>query len=178
MAASLRAAKPPLREKWPKPDGSRAAVEISLETVRIGKMDSVPEDFQRRGVVGVVMRDHHLLVIRRARGVVAPLVYCFPGGGIEGDESEEEALIREFREEVGVTLQPLRWLWGCVTSWNVHLAWWLGEIDADAVPVANPLEVESIHWLTVEEMGRMRDLLSSNREFLELVKCGEIALPR
>ena len=142
------------------------------------KMDSVPDDSQRRGAVAVVVRDHRMLVIRRARGVVAPLVYCFPGGGIEGDESEEDALVREFREEVGVTLRPLRRLWECVTDWNVHLAWWLGEIDGDAVPVANPLEVESIHWLTLEEMGRMPDLLSSNRRFLDLVNGGEIALPR
>jgi 8-oxo-dGTP diphosphatase len=144
----------------------------------MGNMEVVPEGAQRRGAVAVVVRDRRMLVIRRARGVVAPLVYCFPGGGIEGAESEEEALVREFREEVGVRLRPLRRLWECVTAWNVHLAWWLGEIDADAVPVANPTEVESLHWLTLEEMGRLPDLLASNREFLDLVNRGAIALPR
>ena len=101
-------------------------------------MEPIPDDPGRHGAVGIVLRRGRMLVIRRARHVVAPLVYCFPGGGIEGDESEEEALVREFREEVGVTLRPVRRLWECVTPWKVHLAWWLGAVEADAVPVANP----------------------------------------
>ena len=137
----------------------------------------IPDDPGRRGAVGIVVRDGRLLVIRRARGVVAPLVYCFPGGGIEGEESEEEALVREFREEVGLMIRPVRRLWQCVTAWKVHLSVWLGMIEPGAVPVANPLEVESIHWYTPAEMARLPDLLASNREFLELVERGEIVLP-
>ncbi len=136
----------------------------------------IPDDPGRRGAVAVVVRDGRMLVIRRARSVVAPLVYCFPGGGIEGKESEEEALVREFREEVGVAIRPVRRLWRCVTAWKVELAWWLGELSADAVPVANPREVESIHWFTPAEMAALPDLLESNREFLELLERGEIAI--
>jgi len=147
--------------------------------ITIDGMNHACTNMRRRGAVGVVVRDDRMLVIRRARGVVAPLVYCFPGGGIEGDESEEDALIREFREEVDLAIQPRQRLWECVTAWNVHLAWWLGEIAADAHPVPNPCEVESIHWLTLGEMSRLTDakLLSSNREFLRLVERGDIALP-
>ena len=119
-----------------------------------------------------------MLVIRRAASVVAPMVYCFPGGGIEAGESEEEALVREFREEVSVEFQPLRRLWRCVTPWKVELAWWLGELAAGAVPAANPREVESVHWLTPEEMAQLPDLLESNRQFLELLARGEISLAR
>ena len=137
----------------------------------------IPDDPGRRGAVAVVIRDGRMLVIRRAQSVVAPLVYCFPGGGIEGDESEQQALVREFQEEVGLTVRPVRRLWQCVTSWQVHLAWWLGEISPQAVPVANPREVESIHWFTAAEMAALPDLLPSNREFLELVARGAVVLP-
>jgi 8-oxo-dGTP diphosphatase len=113
------------------------------------------------------MRDGRMLVIRRSRTVVAPLVYCFPGGGIEGDESEPETLVREFHEEIGVTVRPLRRLWQCVTPWKVELGWWLVELDPAAKPVANPSEVESIHWFTPDEMAALPDLLESNRVFLE-----------
>jgi 8-oxo-dGTP diphosphatase len=123
-----------------------------------------------------VVRDDRMLVIRRARSVVAPLVYCFPGGGIEAGESEEEALVREFREEVSVEFRPLRRLWRCVTPWKVELAWWLGELPPGEAPQANPREVESIHWLTPAEMAQTPDLLESNRAFLELLARGEIAL--
>jgi 8-oxo-dGTP diphosphatase len=138
-----------------------------------GRM-AIPDDPGRRGVVGVVVRNGRMLVIRRSRSVVAPLVYCFPGGGIEAGESEEEALVREFLEELGVTIRPLRRLWQCTTAWKVDLAWWLVELPHDAIPTPNPLEVESIHWHTPEEMAGLPDLLESNREFLALLARGEI----
>jgi 8-oxo-dGTP pyrophosphatase MutT (NUDIX family) len=144
----------------------------------MAEMEPIPDDPGRRGAVAVTIRDGRMLVIRRARTVVAPLVYCFPGGGIEEGESEEEALVREFREEVGLALRPVRRLWQCVTAWKVELAWWLGEVQADAVPVGNPREVESIHWFTPAEMANLPDLLESNRQFLELVERGEIRLDR
>jgi 8-oxo-dGTP pyrophosphatase MutT (NUDIX family) len=139
-------------------------------------VDSIPDDPGRRGAVGVVVRDGRMLVIRRSRSVVAPLVYCFPGGGIEDGESEEEALVREFREEVGARLRPVRRLWRCVTAWKVELAWWLGELEPDAALVANPREVESLHWFTPAEMAALPDLLESNRAFLDLLARGEITL--
>ena len=136
----------------------------------------IPDAPGRRGVVGIVVRDGRMLVIRRARSVVAPLSYCFPGGGIEADESEEEALVREFQEEVGMAMRPIRRLWRCVTPWKVQLAWWLGEVAPGETPVANPREVESVHWLTPVELAAMPDLLLTNREFLALVARRQIEL--
>jgi len=139
-------------------------------------MEKPLDDPGRRGAVAVVVRDGHMLVIRRSQSVVAPLTVCFPGGGIELGESEEEALVREFREEIGVRLRPVRRLWQCVTPWKVQLAWWLGQLAPGEVPVPNPSEVESIQWVTPAEMAQMPGLLESNREFLELVLAGEIRL--
>jgi 8-oxo-dGTP diphosphatase len=141
-----------------------------------GGMETPPDDPGRRGAVAIVVRDGRMLVIRRSRSVVAPLTYCFPGGGIHRGESEEHALVREFREELGAAVRPVRRLWQCMTAWKVQLAWWLGELERDAIPVANPAEVESIHWLTPAEMARLPNLLESNREFLKLVRRGEIQL--
>ncbi len=70
----------------------------------------------------------------------------------------------------------MRRLWQCTTAWKVQLSWWLGELEPGAVPVANPAEVESVHWVTPAEMAAMPGLLESNREFLELVGSGEIRL--
>jgi 8-oxo-dGTP pyrophosphatase MutT (NUDIX family) len=139
-------------------------------------MKKIPDDPGRRGAVAITLRDGRMLVIRRSKEVVAPLVYCFPGGGIEPGETEEQAMVRECREEIGVTLVPIRRLWECTTAWKVHLAWWLAEIPNDATPRKNPCEVESIHWFTPEEMAAIPDLLPSNKYFLELVLRGEIAL--
>ncbi|MES1213405.1 MAG: NUDIX domain-containing protein, partial [Singulisphaera sp.] len=62
----------------------------------------MPEMPVRRGAVGVIVRHERFLVIRRAEGIAAPGKFCFPGGGIEGEESEHQALVRELMEELGV----------------------------------------------------------------------------
>src|SRR5262245_28889217 len=129
-------------------------------------MDPGPLTSPRRGVVAVIVRGGRFLVIRRSQHVRAPGMHCFPGGAIEPGESEAEALCRELQEELGLVAIPVRRLWESVTPWNVALAWWLAEIDDQAVPDPNPLEVAAFQWLTVEEIRGLPELLASNLEFL------------
>jgi 8-oxo-dGTP pyrophosphatase MutT (NUDIX family) len=129
---------------------------------------------RRRGVVAVVKRGEQFLSICRSAAVVAPGKICFPGGGIEGDESEPIALVREMQEELGVEFRPRECVWRNVTSWGTSLAWWLGEIDAEAIFVPNPLEVESVHWFSSDELLAHVHLLDSNREFLAALAAGKI----
>lgn len=130
----------------------------------------------RHGVIGIVTRAERLLAIRRSRHVVAPGTICFPGGGIEPGETEQEALVREMREELDVAALPLGRIWENVTPWGVHLAWWTCQLDDAARLVPNAAEVESVYWLTSNELLEHPDLLESNREFLVGVIEGTIDL--
>jgi 8-oxo-dGTP pyrophosphatase MutT (NUDIX family) len=131
---------------------------------------------RRRGSIAVVRRGEQFLVIRRSLTVAAPGMYCFPGGGIEGQETEAEALCREMREELNVEVQPGKRVWWNETRWNVELFWWQAELTAGATLLANPAEVESVHWMSAEEMLALDNLLESNRHFLEALARGEIEL--
>jgi 8-oxo-dGTP diphosphatase len=131
---------------------------------------------RRRGVVGVFVREGQLLVIRRSELVVAPGAFCFPGGGIEGDESEEAALVREMQEELAVAVRPVRRLWQSVTPWGVELAWWLAELPSGAEIQPAPAEVASIHWHTPATMLELEELLESNRHFLAALERGEFTI--
>jgi 8-oxo-dGTP pyrophosphatase MutT (NUDIX family) len=139
-------------------------------------MQSESTPSARQGVVAVIVREGRFLVIRRSERVVAPLAYCFPGGGIEADESESQALIRELSEELGILVRPSRLLWRSRTPWHVELAWWLAEIDPEVEPVANPAEVHSFVWCRAEEMLTLEPLLESNRQFLAALASGELSL--
>jgi 8-oxo-dGTP diphosphatase len=130
----------------------------------------------RRGAVAVITRGERLLVIRRAACVAAPGMYCFPGGGIEGDETEEQAVIRELREELAVAIRPVRRLWRCVTPWGVDLAWWLAELDDQAEFIPNPAEVAGIYWFTLADLDLLDGLLESNREFLRVLRVSGMPL--
>jgi 8-oxo-dGTP pyrophosphatase MutT (NUDIX family) len=50
----------------------------------------------RNAVRAVIVRDGKILLIHSNRGY-----YKFPGGGVEGNETDSEALLREITEETG-----------------------------------------------------------------------------
>jgi len=141
-------------------------------------MLDIPPDPDRRGVIGVVLRGGRMLVIRRGPDVVAPGRYCFPGGGIEPGESEPEALVREFREELGVAIVPIRPIWQSVAPWQVRLSWWRAELPEQATLRPDPAEVASVHWLTPAELAKLPEdeSLPSNFAFLAAVAAGQIDL--
>ena len=55
----------------------------------------------RPSVYGVLIEDGKILLSRQWDG------YDFPGGGMNIDETLEEALLREFWEETGLRVRPL-----------------------------------------------------------------------
>ena len=116
-------------------------------------------------VVAVVVHDGRLLVIRRSQMVRAPGMFCFPGGALEPGESEEAALLREMREEVGLAVQPVRLLHVSTTPWQVEIRWWLAAA-AELKFLLHPGEVESIHWYTPRELLALEGVLESNQAFL------------
>jgi NAD+ diphosphatase len=122
------------------------------------------------------VREGKLLVIRRSQWVEAPGAWCFPGGAIEAGETEEAALVREFREELDIDVRPVRRLWRCVTSWSVELAWWLVAPAPGALLAIHAREVEAFDWLTPAEIRRLPQLLESNRQFLEAASAGAFSV--
>ena len=128
------------------------------------------------GVVAVVLRGDKFLVIRRSQHVRSPGKYCFPGGSIEPGETEEQAVVREFSEELGAPSQLIKRLWNSVTITHVALAWWQVSIAENQLLTPNPLEVESVHWLTRDEALALPELLPSNREFYDAWQRGVFTL--
>ena len=88
-------------------------------------------------------------------------VYFLPGGKREPGESDEEALAREVREELSVTLKrdTLRPLHvfeaqahGKPEGVFVRMTCFTGDYDGELQPAS---EIEEIAWLTHADRGRM-----------------------
>ena len=56
-------------------------------------------------VSAVIQRDDNYLITQRMEKAVLPLLWEFPGGRVEPDESPEEALSRELRYRLGLRAQ-------------------------------------------------------------------------
>lgn len=57
-------------------------------------------------VSAAIIRDGKVVIVRRGAGV-ATGVYTLPGGVVETGETVRKAVVREVREEIGMTIEPL-----------------------------------------------------------------------
>jgi ADP-ribose pyrophosphatase YjhB (NUDIX family) len=54
---------------------------------------------------GILIRDGAVLLVRSSSPLINPPLWWLPGGGIDFAESPEETLLREFREETGLSIK-------------------------------------------------------------------------
>lgn len=58
-------------------------------------------------VCGIIVRDEKVFCVERGPEMRLAYKWEFPGGKVEQGEAQEDALIRELEEELGVTVKPL-----------------------------------------------------------------------
>ena len=83
----------------------RSITALSLARNRVTDPRNYP-DRPCLAVSAVIVRDGEFLAVRRARPPMQGL-FTLPGGGVEVGESLTEALLREVREETGLTIEPV-----------------------------------------------------------------------
>jgi 8-oxo-dGTP diphosphatase len=129
-------------------------------------------------VVGAAILDESGRVLAAQRATPPELRgwWEFPGGKVEPGESDEAALVRECREELGVSIR-LEGRLGedlAVGGGRAVLRVWTAALDGHGEP--RPLEHLAVRWLGVQELDevdwlpadaplveKLRDLLSGGR---------------
>jgi 8-oxo-dGTP diphosphatase len=124
---------------------------------------------QREAIVAVLLRADRVLAIRRGPAVARPGYWQPPSGKIEPGENQREAVVREVREEVGLTVVPLAKVWESETDdGDFRLHWWTARADTgDLLP--DPREVGEARWVTPEEFLTLDPVFDGDREFFERI---------
>jgi 8-oxo-dGTP pyrophosphatase MutT (NUDIX family) len=124
---------------------------------------------QRQAVVAVLVRDGKVLVIRRWPEAGRPGWWTPPSGSVEPGEPRAEAVVREVREELGLTARPLAEVWECDTDDGAfRLFWWLAEVAGGAL-VPDPAEVSEARWIAPAEFGRLAPAFDDDVRFFAQV---------
>ncbi len=94
-------------------------------------------------VAAAIVRDGRLLAALKPAGKRNGGLWELPGGKVEPGETEEMAIVREIREELGCEVRPVERL-GEVEHDGVRLCGWRCELLAGE---PKPLEHVALRWL-------------------------------
>jgi 8-oxo-dGTP diphosphatase len=121
-----------------------------------------------RSVAGIALRKARVLVGRRKPGGTLGGRWEFPGGKRESGESDEDALIREYDEEFGVTVR-VGALLGESQFVNGDKRYRLSALLVELLTEPTDLrEHDELRWLGAEELVAI-DLAESDRALLPFV---------
>ncbi|MFF4802034.1 NUDIX domain-containing protein [Streptomyces sp. NPDC001351] len=127
---------------------------------------------KREAIVAVLRRSGRVLAIRRGPGVPRPGYWQPLSGKVEPGETQEQAVVREVREEVGLTVRPLAKVWESDTDDGLfRLHWWTADATTGEI-VPDPVEVAETRWVTPEEFLALAPLFDGDREFFERILPG------
>jgi 8-oxo-dGTP diphosphatase len=128
-----------------------------------------PHSRAQDAIVAVLRRSGRYLIILRSPDVYLPGYWAPLSGRVEPGETQADAVIREVREEVGLSAIPRGKVWECETDEGDYvLHWWLAEAAPGDLQL-DPLEVSEARWLEPAEFLQLEPTFEADREFFERV---------
>lgn len=120
-------------------------------------------------VAALIWREERFLACQRPAHKARGLLWEFVGGKVEPGETREQALIREYREELDITVVP-RDIFMEVTHEYPDLTVHLTLFNAD-LPQGEPkaLEHNALRWITVDQIDELA-FCPADEEILERLK--------
>src|SRR5260370_27856893 len=108
------------------------------------RVESLPE-----AVVAVITKEGKVLLIQRGPDVPGAGYWAPLSGKIEAREDQAGALVREVREEVGLSVRPVRKVWENAAASRSHkLHLWLAEWVSGDFKLDPPQSADA-RWLGV-----------------------------
>ena len=127
-------------------------------------------------VAAVIVKDNTILATQRGYGEFKGK-WEFPGGKIKINESKEEALIREIKEELNADIKIDKYLTTVeydYSDFHLTMHTYICSLNSNIELVYhndNELEVDNMVWLDNEDLGNL-DWLEADKEIISAYKKG------
>ena len=119
-------------------------------------------------VAALIWDNDRFLACQRPATKARALLWEFVGGKVEPGESREEALVRECREELGITVKPLDIFMEVTHEYpdlTVHLILYNAKIAEGTIQL---LEHNDARWITPDEIPEYA-FCPADKEILERI---------
>lgn len=114
----------------------------------------------------IVGEDHEILITQRRADQALPLQWEFPGGKVEPGEAPVAALVRELREEIGVTVEVGR-IWEVLfhpyPAFDLVMLVYMCRIAAGE---PRAVEVADLRWVPAQDLLAW-DILPADRPLVD-----------
>jgi 8-oxo-dGTP diphosphatase len=118
-------------------------------------------------VAGIVVEGSRVLIAQRPAGQSFPLKWEFPGGKVEPGESPPDALVREFREELGIGIRALERFgevrYRRADGRDLEVVFYLA---ARTEGEPRPLQVAAVTWVEAPDLVTV-DFIPANRPIVK-----------
>ena len=121
-------------------------------------------------VAGLIWKDGKFMICQRPENKARALLWEFVGGKVEKGESREDALVRECKEELDVTVKPLDVF--CTVDHvypdiTIRLVLFNAEILSGEPKL---LEHADLKWISADDIDNYA-FCPADKEILEKIKC-------
>ncbi len=123
----------------------------------------------KHAVAVVIKKNGRFLLIKRAKKGEAEDFWCPITGAVEDGETQEQAVVREASEEMGIRVEPIKKIWECLThDGDYRLHWWQVDLMDEHI-TQNPEEVKEYTWATVSQMGDIEPMFEADLFFFRTI---------
>ncbi len=121
----------------------------------------------KQAVAVIIRKGDEFLLIKRAKKGEAENYWCPITGAIEQDETQEQAVMREATEEMGIRVKPIQKVWECYTEDKQYLLhWWSVKLIDDRITM-NHDEVKEYKWVNYEQMQNIGMMFKADLVFFK-----------
>ena len=121
-------------------------------------------------VAGLIWKDGKFMICQRPENKARALLWEFVGGKVEKGESREDALVRECKEELDVTVKPLDVFFTVDHVYpdiTIRLVLFNAEIVSGEPKL---LEHADLKWIRADDIDNY-EFCPADKEILEKIKC-------